>query len=141
MKIECRCVDEYEKIGKISEGTYGVVYKAREKATGRLVALKRIKVTSPALSCSVVPWWLGACPPQLLNLVPAHPCLPTCPPLPPHTNPLFSSAVFPALYGKSAHHCPATPYPPPPTLSAPATDAFSNELGWQVAVVLGSILH
>ncbi|GAX80600.1 hypothetical protein CEUSTIGMA_g8035.t1 [Chlamydomonas eustigma] len=44
MLQECRSVDEFEKISRISEGTYGVVYKAREKSTGRLVALKRIKM-------------------------------------------------------------------------------------------------
>mmetsp|Transcript_19238 Transcript_19238/g.40400 ORF Transcript_19238/g.40400 Transcript_19238/m.40400 type:complete len:421 (-) Transcript_19238:55-1317(-) len=31
----------YEKIGRIGEGTYGVVYKARDKNTGDIVALKR----------------------------------------------------------------------------------------------------
>jgi cell division cycle 2-like protein len=44
MRQECRSVDEYERICVISEGTYGVVYKARHKSTGQLVALKRIKV-------------------------------------------------------------------------------------------------
>jgi len=44
MLQECRSVDEFEKLNRISEGTYGVVYRAREKATGRLVALKRIKM-------------------------------------------------------------------------------------------------
>ena len=34
MRRECRSVDEFEKIDRISEGTYGVVYRAREKATG-----------------------------------------------------------------------------------------------------------
>jgi len=32
----------YQKIDKIGEGTYGVVYKAKNRATGRLVALKVI---------------------------------------------------------------------------------------------------
>ncbi|KAI3765953.1 hypothetical protein L2E82_16000 [Cichorium intybus] len=40
----CRNVFEYERLGKISEGTYGVVYKARDKKTGELVALKKIKM-------------------------------------------------------------------------------------------------
>ena len=34
----------YTKIEKIGEGTYGVVYKARNKITGQLVALKKIRL-------------------------------------------------------------------------------------------------
>ena len=34
----------YTKIEKIGEGTYGVVYKARHKVTGQLVALKKIRL-------------------------------------------------------------------------------------------------
>lgn len=34
----------YTKIEKIGEGTYGVVYKARNKVTGQLVALKKIRL-------------------------------------------------------------------------------------------------
>lgn len=36
----------YEKISKIGEGTYGVVYKARHKATNKIVALKKIRLVS-----------------------------------------------------------------------------------------------
>ncbi|KAI9197403.1 kinase-like domain-containing protein [Polychytrium aggregatum] len=36
--------DNYEKIEKIGEGTYGVVYKARCRNTGRIVALKKIRL-------------------------------------------------------------------------------------------------
>lgn len=35
---------KYMKLEKIGEGTYGVVYKAREKGTSRLVALKKIRL-------------------------------------------------------------------------------------------------
>lgn len=42
----CRCVDEYKKICRISEGTYGIVYKAQNKKTGEIVALKKIKIDS-----------------------------------------------------------------------------------------------
>lgn len=37
-------MDRYEKLGKIGEGTYGVVYKARELNTGCMIALKKIRL-------------------------------------------------------------------------------------------------
>ncbi|KAK9278357.1 hypothetical protein L1049_027922 [Liquidambar formosana] len=40
----CRSVFEYEKLNKINEGTYGVVYRARDKKTGEIVALKKVKM-------------------------------------------------------------------------------------------------
>jgi serine/threonine protein kinase len=38
-----REVSRYEKLDRIGEGTYGTVYRAREKDTGRIVALKKIR--------------------------------------------------------------------------------------------------
>lgn len=38
--------DAYQKIEKIGEGTYGVVYKARDKNTQAIVALKKIRLDS-----------------------------------------------------------------------------------------------
>jgi len=40
----CRSVSEFEMIKKINEGTYGVVYKAKDKKTGEIVALKKVKM-------------------------------------------------------------------------------------------------
>ncbi|KAL5543966.1 hypothetical protein UlMin_007750 [Ulmus minor] len=44
MSQSCRSVFEYEKLNKINEGTYGVVYKARDKKTEEIVALKKVKI-------------------------------------------------------------------------------------------------
>lgn len=39
-------MENFQKIEKIGEGTYGVVYKAREKVSGKYVALKKIRLDS-----------------------------------------------------------------------------------------------
>lgn len=36
--------EDYEKIEKVGEGTYGVVYKARHKKSNKIVALKKIRL-------------------------------------------------------------------------------------------------
>ena len=40
----CRSVDEFERLNKIDESTYGVVYRAKNKKTGEIVALKKVKM-------------------------------------------------------------------------------------------------
>lgn len=43
----CRSVyDSYERISHLDEGTYGVVWKAKDNSTGEIVALKQIKFDS-----------------------------------------------------------------------------------------------
>ncbi|OAG32887.1 hypothetical protein NEIG_01766 [Nematocida sp. ERTm5] len=37
--------ETFQKIEKIGEGTYGVVYKAKEKTTGKIIALKKVRLT------------------------------------------------------------------------------------------------
>lgn len=37
-------MDDYTKIEKVGEGTYGVVFKGRHKKTGQLVAIKKIRM-------------------------------------------------------------------------------------------------
>lgn len=39
-------MEGYVKMDKIGEGTYGIVYKARHKASNRIVALKKIRLNS-----------------------------------------------------------------------------------------------
>merc|ERR1719259_531699 len=39
-------MEDYLKIEKIGEGTYGVVYKGRHKSTGQIVAMKKIRLES-----------------------------------------------------------------------------------------------
>ncbi|KAL3185674.1 hypothetical protein MRX96_028581 [Rhipicephalus microplus] len=40
----CRSVEEFHCLNRIEEGTYGVVYRARDKKTDEIVALKRLKM-------------------------------------------------------------------------------------------------
>ena len=37
-------MDNFQKIEKIGEGTYGIVYKAKDLVTGKMVALKKIRL-------------------------------------------------------------------------------------------------
>lgn len=45
-KIPPHKMDDFLKIEKIGEGTYGVVYKGRNKITGQYVAMKKIRLES-----------------------------------------------------------------------------------------------
>ena len=40
----CRSVERYAKLNDIEEGTYGYVSRAKEEGTGRIVALKKLKI-------------------------------------------------------------------------------------------------
>jgi len=39
-------MENFQKLEKIGEGTYGVVYKAKYVKSGKLVALKKIRLDS-----------------------------------------------------------------------------------------------
>lgn len=49
-------MDKYQKIEKLGEGTYGIVYKAQNKETGEIVALKRIRLDNEeeGIPCTAV---------------------------------------------------------------------------------------
>lgn len=40
----CRSVESFEYLNKIDEGAYGVVYRARDKNTDEIVAIKKLKL-------------------------------------------------------------------------------------------------
>lgn len=39
-------LEDFSKIEKIGEGTYGVVFKGKNKTTGAIVAMKKIRLES-----------------------------------------------------------------------------------------------
>ncbi|KJH46523.1 kinase domain protein [Dictyocaulus viviparus] len=42
---KCQTMEKYEKLGKIGEGSYGVVYKCRNRDNGQIVAIKKFVET------------------------------------------------------------------------------------------------
>ncbi|VDD89509.1 unnamed protein product [Enterobius vermicularis] len=40
----CRAVNEFEKLNRVGEGTYGIVYRARDSKSGQIVALKKVRM-------------------------------------------------------------------------------------------------
>lgn len=40
----CRFVTEFEKLNRVGEGTYGIVYRARDTKSGEVVALKKMRM-------------------------------------------------------------------------------------------------
>ncbi|XP_010767697.1 cyclin-dependent kinase 10 [Notothenia coriiceps] len=40
----CRSVREFEKFNRIGEGTYGIVYRARDTKSDEIVALKKVRM-------------------------------------------------------------------------------------------------
>ncbi|CAG9465276.1 unnamed protein product [Pedinophyceae sp. YPF-701] len=41
---ECRVVDEFERLNVVDEGTYGMVFRARDRRNGKIYALKKVKM-------------------------------------------------------------------------------------------------
>ena len=46
--LGCRGVDQFEKLKMVDEGTYGMVFLARDRKTKELVALKKVKMSQDA---------------------------------------------------------------------------------------------
>ncbi|CAF0992164.1 unnamed protein product, partial [Didymodactylos carnosus] len=40
----CRCVSDFEKLNCIGKGTYGIVYRGRDKISNEIVALKKVRM-------------------------------------------------------------------------------------------------
>ena len=40
----CRSVADFQKLNRVGEGTYGVVYRAKDTTAGQIVALKRVRM-------------------------------------------------------------------------------------------------
>ena len=40
----CRSVSDFEKLNRVGEGTYGIVYRAKDLKSGEIVALKKIRM-------------------------------------------------------------------------------------------------
>ena len=69
----CRSVDNFEKLNRIEEGTYGVVYRARDRSTGEIVALKKLKLEKeregfPVTSLREINALLHARHPNIVNI-------------------------------------------------------------------------
>ena len=50
----CDEVGKYEKLMKVGQGTFGEVYKAKDRKSSRLVALKKILVENEQEVCNIV---------------------------------------------------------------------------------------
>ncbi|MCJ1388011.1 hypothetical protein MMC18_000855 [Xylographa bjoerkii] len=43
---DCTSIDSFEQLNQLGEGTYGVVHRARERTSGKIIALKQIRMSS-----------------------------------------------------------------------------------------------
>jgi len=71
--VSCRSVDNYEKLNRIEEGAYGVVYRAKDKETGEIIALKKLKLDKekfgfPTTSLREIQMLLMAKHPNIVNV-------------------------------------------------------------------------
>lgn len=45
-KGQCASIGSYEKLNQLGEGTYGVVYRAHDRQTSQVVALKQVRISA-----------------------------------------------------------------------------------------------
>ncbi|ORZ02605.1 Pkinase-domain-containing protein [Syncephalastrum racemosum] len=69
----CRHSSCYEKLNRIEEGSYGIVYRARDRETGDIVALKKLKLEKeksgfPVTSLREIYTLLNAKHPNIVNV-------------------------------------------------------------------------
>lgn len=69
----CRSVEEFKRLNKIEEGTYGIVFRAEDKRSKEIVALKRLKMDKekegfPITSLREINTLLKAQHPNVVNL-------------------------------------------------------------------------
>ncbi|CAG2181922.1 unnamed protein product [Oppiella nova] len=86
-------MEDFEKIEKIGEGTYGVVYKAKNKKTNELVALKKIRLENedegvPSTAIREITLLKELMHPNVVRYV-----IPPALPLPYHTIPLCADHI------------------------------------------------
>jgi cell division cycle 2-like len=71
--LPCRSVDLYEKLNHIEEGSYGIVYRARDTLTQEIVALKKLKLERektgfPITSLREISTLMAARHPNIVNI-------------------------------------------------------------------------
>jgi cell division cycle 2-like protein len=71
--IDCRSVEIYEKLNHIEEGSYGIVYRARDTETNTIVALKKLKLERekngfPITSLREISTLMAARHPNIVNI-------------------------------------------------------------------------
>jgi len=67
-------LSKYQKLEKIGEGTYGVVYKAKDKVNGKFIALKKIRLEHedegvPSTAIREISLLKELCHPNIVNLL------------------------------------------------------------------------
>jgi len=73
--LGCSKIADYEVLGKLGEGTFGEVHRARSKKTGAHVALKKIIMHNEkdGVRTAMNGWWAGNCSTDCFCSFPSRP--------------------------------------------------------------------